>query len=184
MSLVAHRPLTAQDYRDLPEGAPRYQLIDGELHMAPAPNRSHQTVIGKLYTALDAYLATHPLGEIYLAPFDVYLTDLDVYQPDLSFFSTARCACLAEDGAHGAPDLVVEVLSPATARFDLGPKKSIYARAGVREYWVADPATRQLRRFDLTVDAALPAQTLSAADTLTSPLLPGLAIPLARVFPA
>src|ERR1700740_3862150 len=75
--------LTVDDYRALPETGPRYQLIEGDLYMAPAPNRFHQDISRNLEVMLANYLSAHPIGVLYDAPFDVYLTDIDVFQPDL-----------------------------------------------------------------------------------------------------
>lgn len=150
--------------------------------MAPAPNRFHQTIAGKIYHALEAYLDTHPVGKAYIAPFDVYLTDLNVYQPDVCYFSSERYAYLTKEGAKGAPELAVEVLSPATAHLDLGVKKEIYGRTGVREYWIADPDTHLLKVYRLHENSQTPVLTLSKTDTLTTTLLPGFGLPLTKVF--
>ncbi len=180
--MVTHRPFTVHDYREIPEVGPRYQLVEGDLHMAPAPNRFHQTYVGKIYSAIEAWLDTHPIGKAYVAPFDVYLTDLNVYQPDVCYFSSEHYACLTPEGANGAPDLVVEVLSPATAHLDLGLKKEIYARTGVQEYWVVDPATQRVKIYDLPENSQAPARTLGKTGTLTRALLPGFKLPLKKVF--
>jgi Uma2 family endonuclease len=176
------RPFTAADYMSLPEHGPRYQLVDGELYIAPAPNRHHQSISRNIgYLMLD-YLDEHPIGVVYYAPFDVQLTDITVVQPDIAFFSTQRASYLTEHGAEGAPDLVVEILSPKTASLDLGAKREIYARTGVREMWIVEPETRMLKVYRLHENAETPLASLSENDTLTTPLLPGLEIPLAKVF--
>ncbi len=182
MLTVTHRPLTAHDYRELPESGPRYQLIEGELHMAPAPNRFHQDILGRLYYAITHYLQTHKTGRVYIAPFDVYFTDISVFQPDLCYFSEQRYSYLVDEGAHGAPELVAEILSPQTAKFDLGVKKEVYARTGVREYWIIDPATKTVKIYDLGANRETPRTTLPADATLSTSLLPGLTIDLAALF--
>jgi len=184
MPPVAHRPLTAHDYRDLPEIGPRYQLVEGDLHMAPAPNRYHQGILVFLAGEFSAWLKQNPTGRIYLAPFDVYLTDLNVYQPDLSYFSKSRYAYLTDEGASGAPELVVEILSPSTSKLDLGAKKDIYARTGVLEYWVVDPAVRVVKVYNLAENADTPVATLTEGRVLTSVLLPGLVIGVTDLFAA
>ncbi|EIP99173.1 hypothetical protein OpiT1DRAFT_03683 [Opitutaceae bacterium TAV1] len=182
MQLVTHRPLTVHDYREIPETGPRYQLVEGDLFMAPAPNRFHQTCAGKIYYAFEDYLSEHPVGKAYIAPFDVYLTDLNVYQPDVSFFSRERYSYLTDEGACGAPDIVVEVLSPKTAYLDLGVKKEIYARTGVLEYWVVDPAAHRVSVWHLSENSQAPAFTLPKNGTLTTPLLPEFVLRLENVF--
>src|SRR5436189_3310853 len=144
MLRAAPRPLTIQDYRELPEGPPFYQLIEGDLYMAPSPDRFHQDILGNLYVIIRGHLAKHPAGSVHLAPSDVQLTDLNVFQPDLYYVTTARRGILTELGAQGAPDLVVEILSPKTAKLDSGVKREIYARSGVEEMWVVDPAARKV----------------------------------------
>lgn len=159
MLSVKSRPLTVYDYERLPETGPRYQLVEGELHMAP-----------------------HLVGKAYVAPFDVRLTDIDVYQPDVCFFSVQRYSYLTDAGARGAPDLVVEVLSPGTDFLDLGVKKSTYARTGVREMWVIEPSSRTIKMFNLRENAEVPAGVFSESDSITTAILPGFSLAVAEVF--
>jgi Uma2 family endonuclease len=174
--------MTRHDYQLLPEGGPQWQLVDGELHMAPAPNRYHQEISGNLEFILRRYLEEHPIGKLYDAPFDVYLGDINVVQPDILFFSNDRLAHLTDAGAEGAPDLVVEVLSSRNAKLDRGPKKEIYARFGAEELWLVDPDTAQVEVYRLQEDAQTPKATLKKTQTLATPLFPGLEIPLEKVF--
>src|SRR5437588_6676657 len=104
--------LTAHHYRLLPENGPRYQLIEGALYMAPAPNRYHQDISRNLEYILLDYLEEHPIGKLYDAPFDVYFDKHNVFQPDIVFVSKSRLSILTKAGAEGAPDFVVEILSP------------------------------------------------------------------------
>jgi Uma2 family endonuclease len=182
MLKVTHRPLTRHDYAELPEFGPRYQLIEGDLHMAPAPNRFHQDISRNLEWILLKFLDENPIGCLYHAPFDVCLTDINVYQPDIIFVSKKNYRILTDAGADGAPDLVVEILSPKTAKFDLGAKREIYGRTGVFELWIIDPEPRTLSRYCLRENAETPAAVLHESDTFETPLLPGLKIKLAGVF--
>src|SRR5688572_17196961 len=102
--------LTADDYRLLPEGGPRYQLVEGELCVAPAPNRYHQIISRNIQFLLMKYLERNPIGELYDAPLDVYLSETDVFQPDLVFVARAHFEVLTDAGIEGTPDLVVEIL--------------------------------------------------------------------------
>jgi Uma2 family endonuclease len=174
--------MTRHDYALLPEGAPRFQLVDGEFHMAPAPNRRHQRIVRDLVEEVLSYLKHHPLGELYFAPFDVYLGDIHVFQPDIVFFAKARLGHLTDAGAEGAPDLVVEVLSKKTANLDKGVKKEVYSRFGVTELWLVDPDNEEVQIYRLRENAETPAAVLRKDDTLTTPVFEGLAISLARVF--
>jgi Uma2 family endonuclease len=128
---------TYADYAALEEGVP-YQLIDGEFVMSPSPTFYHQKLTHKLSSALGRFVEERGLGEVVSAPMDVYLTDIDAYQPDVLFISNERLH-IVKERVHGAPDLVMEVLSPSTGFYDLTQKKRIYAISGVQEYWVVDP---------------------------------------------
>src|ERR1700738_2881870 len=100
-------PLTVENYKLLPETGPRYQLIEGDLYMAPAPNRFHQDISRNLEVALAIYLSEHPIGVLYDAPFDVYLSEIDVFQPDLLVVLNENRGILTDAGAEGPPDFVV-----------------------------------------------------------------------------
>jgi Uma2 family endonuclease len=174
MPQVTRRPLTVHDYMLMPEGGPRYQLIDGEIHMAPAPSRFHQHISGNIEFILRKYLEQNPIGVVYHAPFDVVLTDINVFQPDILFVSKAHEAVLTEHGAEGAPDFVVEILSKKTAHLDKGAKREVYARTGVTELWIINPETRRVGVYCLQKDMETPSATYDDASRFESPLFPGL----------
>ena len=157
--------LTVEDYRATPEGT-RYQLVEGELiRMAPAPNLYHQDIAGKFYNLISNFLAKKPLGRVFIAPCDVYLSNHDVVQPDVLFVAKANFGLLEEDGVHGGPDLVIEVLSPSTAQLDKKAKRRIYAQAGVKEMWLVDPLLSQIQRYDFARDTAKPVQLIEENET-------------------
>jgi Uma2 family endonuclease len=175
--------LTIEDYRTLPETGPQYQLIDGELYrMTPAPRFRHQKVVAALIHELFAFVSAHGLGEVVGSPVDVYLSRHDVVQPDVLFVSNARKDRVTELGVEGAPDLAIEVLSPSTRELDLGAKKGLYARHGAIEMWVVDLEDETLAVYELARDADRPARTIARPEAVTSPLFPGLALPLARIL--
>jgi Uma2 family endonuclease len=182
MKAVAMAPLTVDDYRVLPEGGPRYQLIEGDLFTAPAPNRYHQDISGNLHLLLGKYLEKHPIGKLYAAPFDVYLDDVNVHQPDLVFVSNRNKSILTHAGTEGAPDLVIEILSPKTAELDKRPKRRVFARAGVKELWIIEPDAKLIHVYQLQKDAEHPAASFSEKDTFSSKQFPGLKIKGANVF--
>lgn len=183
MSLPAELPpWTVEDYLQFPEDGKRHELIAGEHHVAPAPRRSHQRLAARLTAWLVAHSEQHGLGEVYAAPFDVYLSQLDVVQPDLLFFCTERLHLLEEDGAHAAPDLVIEILSESSRQFDLTVKRKLYQRFGVAEYWVIDPALELIQVYRGPGLPLTSTPTAEANDTLTTPLLPGLEVALERLF--
>ncbi len=134
-------PYRLRDYAALPD-APRCELIRGRFYLSPSPSPYHQTVVALLWQHL-ARLARPAGARAFLAPLDVELADHTVVQPDVIYLSAARRNLVGER-IDGAPDLIVEVLSPGTARRDRGEKLSLYAQSGVREYWIVDPQERQI----------------------------------------
>ena len=173
--------LTYDDYAAVDDGQ-RYELIDGELCMVPAPYSEHQRIALRLVRKLDHLVQRHTLGELCFAPLDVRLTPHDVLQPDILFVSKARKQTMALEGLRGAPDLVIEILSPSTAQRDRGRKSAIYHRAGVREMWIVDPDER-------TIEVFLPGPALFVLDGLyrgdervRSTVLPGLELHAREAF--
>ena len=169
------------DYMSTPEGS-RYQLLDGEMILAAAPSTKHQDIVGLLYATILHFLSGRSIGRVFISPTDVVLSDHDVAQPDILFVSNERAAIITTANIQGAPDLVVEVLSPSTEEYDRGYKLSLYAPHGVREYWLVDPDTETVEALALTDEGFARAATYRRDGTLTSPLLPGLAIELEPVF--
>ena len=160
----------------------RYELLHGELVMAPAPREIHQYFLINLIIAIGAFVKKHKLGKVYSAPFDVVLSDENVVQPDLLFVSTARQHIITPDNIQGAPDLVVEILSPSTAERDRIVKSDLYAQHGVHEYWIVDPDARTITVFLLNEGEFEEVDTYSERETLTSPILAGFSIALDEIF--
>jgi Uma2 family endonuclease len=160
-------------------------LIDGEHYVTPSPNTKHQRVSGNLYFLVRAWLEEHPTGQIFYAPFDVLFSRFDVAAPDLLYISNERLATiLTAQHVTGAPDLIVEIGSPGTRKRDETIKRRLYERSGVAEYWVIDPQLDLVRVYRRTGHSFSRPSELSAeaADVLTTDLLPGLALPLVRIF--
>jgi Uma2 family endonuclease len=169
-------PLTVEDYRSLPETGPRYQLIEGDLYMAPAPNRFHQEISRNLQVKLFLYLQETGAGKVFNAPFDVCLDETNVFQPDLIVVLNDRLGILTEEGAEGPPNLVIEILSPKTRRLDLEQKRKAYFRFGVQELWIIDPDPRLITQHRFAANASVATVVVSESDPLTSPLLPKFVI--------
>jgi Uma2 family endonuclease len=129
-------PYRRADYLALPD-EPRCELLYGRLLVMTAPTLLHQRVAGRVFRLL-LDLADHTGGQAFYSPVDVALADHSIVQPDVIYVAPARTAILGTR-VEGAPDLVVEVVSPTTARSDLGEKLRLYAEAGVLEYWIVDP---------------------------------------------
>ena len=165
--------LTYDDYRSAPEDR-RHELLDGDLVVAPAPSLRHQRVLRALARLLDRFAEETGLGEVLFAPCDVVLSDTDVVQPDLLFISRGREHLVRNgDNVQGAPDLVVEILSPATAGRDRGYKRVLYARHGVAEYWIVDPVAETIWVHLPREGSLVVTQTCGRGQTLRSPTLQG-----------
>ena len=183
MVAIARSPgLTYEDLEKMPDDGRRYELIAGEIYVAASPSRAHQEVILRLIDASRPFVRDRRLGEVIVAPFDVRLSEQDVVQPDILSVSNERLGILRENHTVGAPDLVVEVLSPSTSGRDEGAKLALYAAHGVREYWLADSyaARPTFRALALTPERVrmLPQD----GDIVRSEVLPGLAIDVAALF--
>jgi Uma2 family endonuclease len=173
--------LTYEDYCLLPNDGKRYEIIDGELFVTPSPLRQHQKVLANLLYYLTEFVKRRDLGEVYPAPLDVVFSEYDVVEPDILYVSRARASVMTEKNIQGAPDLVVEVLSPSTAQIDRTTKLKLYGRYGVAEYWVIDSMACSVEVYRLVPGGFELAAQLDSSQSLTSPLFPGLSLPLARL---
>ena len=139
-TMQTQAPTTWEDVLRMPDDGNRYEFIGGRLYMTPAPVTRHQRVLRGLWLALWRVLMDSGHGEVFSAPLLVEFPGTgDRVQPDLLFVSSERRAIIGEKQVLGAPDLVVEILSPTTAHRDRGIKLDLYARHGVRQYWIVDP---------------------------------------------
>ena len=172
-----------EDIWDSPDDGNRYEVIDGELYVTPPPNREHQHTSGELQGTLWSYLRDRPVGHLYAAPFGVILPGLSGVQPDLVYVSNERHEILTDQGASGAPDLVIEILSPRTRSRDRGIKLRQYEAAGVTYYWIADPRTRTIEERILGEDGYGPPTVYGVGDVFEPALFPGLAIEITRLWP-
>lgn len=183
-SLPAQGDWTYEDYRRLPDDGWRYEVIRGRLYMAPAPRPRHQKTLGRLHLAFSRFVDARDLGELYLAPIDVILPGLATpVQPDLSFIRKDRLAIVTEDGIEGAPDLVVEVLSPSNWFADRRVKSEVYAAAGVEEYWIVDPQEGTIEVFVLDSGGYALLDKRGAGERIRSRSLAGLEVALDEVLP-
>jgi Uma2 family endonuclease len=174
--------LTYADYVLFPDDGLRHEIIDGEHYVTPSPVTRHQRISRELFYLMHGYLAAHQIGEVFYAPFDVVLSDTNVLVPDLVFVSRQRATRLTEKNLQGPPDLVIEILSPGTRSRDERLKRDVYERVGVEEYWLVDPERNAVRVYRQSANGFLPAVQRTRSDTLTTSLLPGLEIPLEKIF--
>ena len=140
---------TYEDYRQMPDDGLRYEVLDGDLVVTPAPSITHQRIAKRVYLALVEQLERSGLAEVFFAPVDLIFSRLRTLQPDLAVVSSARAGIIPERGIEGAPDLVIEILSPSTEAIDRGRKSKLYADEGVREYWLVDADRRRIEVFVL-----------------------------------
>ncbi|TAE28783.1 MAG: Uma2 family endonuclease [Candidatus Kapaibacterium sp.] len=178
------RPRTAQEYLTMPEGAPYFQFINGEVVDMPAPILIHQQVISNLNFYFKLFLKQHQIaGTVFPAPVDVYFTDTDYFQPDLAFVSNERSSILQNrKNIKGAPDLVVEVLSPSTGYYDLTHKKFVYEQEGVREYWLVYPEERRVEVYVNSANGFILHSQAVKQGTLQSSVLSGFETSIDAVF--
>jgi Uma2 family endonuclease len=150
----------------------------------PAPSFDHQGISSNLHVPLTLFVREHRLGFVRYAPLDVILSPHDVVQPDLLFISNERAQIVTKTNVQGAPDLVIEILSQSTYKKDETLKRDLYERSGVREYWIVDAQRQAVKVFRRSGVRFLAPQKLSAAvgDVLTTPLLPGWALPVEEIF--
>ena len=172
--------LTYEDYAKTPEDE-RYELIDGELIMAAAPNMLHQGIGAGLFRYF-LIAVDRGLGWAYFAPVDVVLSEYDVVQPDLLFVLRENAHIITAANVQGAPDLVVEILSPSTARRDWNEKRDLYAKYGVGELWIADPDARVVWVMTLRDGEYEVVGKYGDMQTFSSPTLAGVTIDLREVF--
>jgi len=160
----------------------RWELIDGVPYMMSAPTRMHQNISRNLFRQFDRFLENKPC-EVYYAPFDVRLNadtlDDTVVQPDLLI--VCDNTKLDDAGCKGSPDMVVEILSPSTARYDRNTKFNAYLKSGIREYWIIDPETKSLAQHILK-DSNYITHPYTDEETAPVHVLEGCTINLSKVF--
>lgn len=168
-----------EDYASLPEDGRRYEIIDGALHMSPAPRPWHQTVSRRIQFALYAQLELAGLGQVFDAPVDLILSAHDIVQPDLVYLEGPQAGLITDRAIEGVPALVVEILSPSTRRRDVLTKSALYQRAGVPRYWLVDPDLDRIDGLHLVAGEYAPEFTSSAPAIVTAM---GVRLDLGAVF--
>jgi Uma2 family endonuclease len=178
--VVREGPVTYDDYAAMPDDGNRYEIIDGVLEMmSPGPMTVHQGVSGELFLFLQSCRSEYVM---FLAPFDVILSRTTVLQPDILMIHRSRIEIVKPHGVEGAPDLVVEILSPSTRKRDKVVKAAAYAKHRVPEYWLVDPEARTLEQYRLDGERYELAQTYEEEDRVSSDKLPCVFFMLGEVF--
>jgi Uma2 family endonuclease len=151
---MALSQITWQDVQQLPDDGHRHEAIEGELYVTPAPSFRHQRISQRLEQALLELLEKPGLGIVVHAPVGVEFPSTgEGVQPDIVFISAARRAIITEPDIQGAPDLVIEILSPTTANRDRGIKRKLYERQGVGQYWIVDPEARAVEVWTFAAES-------------------------------
>lgn len=145
---IKNKGYTYEDYVKTPDDI-RYELIEGDLIMTPSPETRHQRIVGRLFAKIFAYVKEHNSGEGFISPFDVYLNNENVVQPDILFISKERIDIIGKKNVQGAPDFIIEILSEGNAYRDTIQKKKLYARFGVKEYWIIAPEDEMVEVYQL-----------------------------------
>ena len=161
---------------DTPDDGNRYEVIDGELYVTPAPSWQHQHGLSKLHVLLGRHVYPLGLGRIVQAPLGVVLDEETAVQPDLVYVSRECASIIAERGIEGATDLIVEVLSPSTQARDRGIKMQSYAAGGIPHYWILDTAHRRLEAYRLGPSGSESVGVYGTGSTFHPELFPTLEI--------
>lgn len=175
--------LTYEDYAKLEDGG-SYELINGKLIqiMPPTPTPNHQCITSHLNQAINFFVRKNKLGIVIFSPVDVFLDKYNTVQPDILFVSNERIKIIGEQKIESAPDLVIEILSPRTAYYDWLGKKELYAKFGVKEYWIVDPDKRTVEIFQNRNKEFQLLQKEKETGIAKSKLLRGFEISLKEIF--
>lgn len=177
MALPTSRlPFTYQDLENFPEDGKRREVVAGELHVSAAPSTRHQRIVGELFFLIRSYLQSDSVVSVYVAPTEVMFDPLDTVQPDLCVLLDNSAAEVGDKRISGAPDWVLEVLSPSSRDYDLNTKRKLYARYGV-VYWVIDPVYETITAWDAEGERRfLKGQTVGVS------ILPGFRLDVSALF--
>ena len=179
--MVTKAKYTYEDYLNTPEGE-RYELLDGELILVASPNEEHQIASIELASLMHYHAKAGDLGMVFHAPFDIVFSDTEVVQPDIMFISKEREHIRTAANVRGAPDMVVEILSPSSVSRDWNYKRELYAKYGVEEYWIADPVHKMVSVMRLKDGILELAGTYVEGDTVVSTALEGFSVGVGEIF--
>ncbi|MEO8347353.1 MAG: Uma2 family endonuclease [Acidobacteriota bacterium] len=186
MATTVIRKMSYDEFQTLPrDGGKRFELIEGEVFMTPSPNTRHQRAVAKLLRRLADFTEEHDLGEVFIAPYDIVFSKWTALEPDLLFIRKERSGIVTEANVQGAPDLVIEILSPSNKAHDRKRKLREYEKAGVAEAWYLDPEERTGEILNLGADGLYAVTAvLSGNGSITSRAVPGFSMTLDQIFGA
>jgi Uma2 family endonuclease len=173
---------TYTDYAALPDDGHRYEIIEGVLYMPPSPNEAHQSASRWFVFYLTTHVHLTGLGRVYSAPFDVELAPNVVVQPDVIVVLHTNQGVITPSHIIGVPDLLIEIASPGTVGYDRRTKQDTYARVGVPEYWIADPAAHTVELLQLHQRAYRSLGVFQGQALLPSRIVPGLPVRVEQFF--
>lgn len=174
---------TYADYAALPEDGHCYEVVNGVLYMSPSPNVEHQRIAKMIVAVLSRFVDNSGLGEVFQSPLDVELSPGNIVQPDVFVVLNEHSDRVIETHIIGAPDLVVEIASPSTARHDLSKKLEAYAHAGVPEYWIVTPGSKAVEVLVLEEEGLYNSLGLfRGGAVLPSRLLPDMSVRVEQFF--
>jgi Uma2 family endonuclease len=190
MTTISAKRLTFEDYMVMPEIMKRYEIIDGELSMPPAPTFEHQWNVSEINDALKSHVRMRQLGVVLFAPLDVMIrrTPLRTRQPDILFISIERLRAYGLDSIENVlfleipPDLAVEIISPSETQQWIAEKLADYQRIGVKECWLARPDAKTVEVIRLTTASIESTGVFKGTEQIQSSVLPELALTVDRVF--
>lgn len=180
--MVQRKKYTYQDYLNLLDDGKRHEVINGELIMVAAPSTFHQTVLINLVNELKNFLNKEKSGKMFCAPTDVKLSESNVVQPDIIFISQERLNIITDNNVDGVPDLIIEILSPGTAYYDLIEKKEIYERFEVKEYWIVDPNKHRVEIYNNVNQQFELNQRIDLTGVVKSLVIKGFEVTLENIF--
>lgn len=180
-ALALDKKFTYNDYLQI-EDENRYEVMEGNLIMVPAPFTIHQVVSRNLETALWNYVRERKLGQVLDAPTDVILADDVVVQPDVLFIGKVNISIFKENGIFGAPDLIVEIVSPSSVSYDVIEKRAIYERYGVKEFWLVFPQEKAVEVLTLENGVYKPWKSAKKTGTIQSKVVEGFGVELKDIF--
>ncbi len=177
--MVLNTRMTAKAFFELPETNIPTELIDGELIVSPAPIPDHQSASIELIFLLKGLI---PNGKLFHAPIDVYLDESNIVQPDILWVAQDSQCFIGDKRLEGAPDLVIEILSPSTARRDKNKKFLLYEKYGAREYWLVDPQAQYVEVWRLEEGKFAPKGVFGPGDTFISVVLADQSVDVSKIF--
>jgi len=181
LPLVAQARMAYADYFKINDGN-RYELLDGELIMVPAPNTDHQDISRNILFLMWDYVKKNRSGKVFNAPIDVVFDDHHVFQPDLIFIRTENLNIIKKNAIHGVPDITVEIISPSSVFYDTVEKKEIYRKFGVKEYWLVFPEEHAIEIFTLEGEEYSEYLKIHKKGFIKSNVISGLNIDINEIF--